>query len=114
MLKRSVTNILIYIYDYRGTGILGQPYENTLNLVTENITIRNINSPEFQDETSSVLENLVTIDVMKGRVYSICASIAPYLPRDTLSAVSTIIRNNLKPNLSFNAEETSRRLDEKV
>ncbi len=114
MLKRSVTNILIYIYDYRGTGILDQPYENTLNLVTENITIRNINSPEFQDETSSVLENLVTIDIMKGRVYSICASIAPYLPRDTLSAVSTIIKNNLKSNLSFNPEETRRRLDEKV
>lgn len=114
MLKRSVTNILIYIYDYKGTGILDKPYENVLALDTVNVTVRNINSPEFHDELSGVIDNLVTIDTMKGRVYSICASIAPYLPRDTLNAVSTIIKSNMKPNLSFNTEETRRRLDEKI
>lgn len=114
MLKKSVTNILIYLYDYKGIGILDKPYENVLELDTTNITVRNINSPEFHDEVSGVIDNLVTIDTMKGRVYSICASIAPYFPRDTLSAVSTIIKSNMKPNLSFNSEETKRRLDEKI
>lgn len=114
LLKRSVTSILIYIYDYKGTGILDEPYSNPLNLETGNITIRNINSPEFHDEISGTIDNLITIDTMRGRVYSICSSIAPYLPPDTLNAVAAIIRTSMKPNLTFNIEETRRRLDETV
>ncbi len=113
-LKRSFSKIQIYLYDYKGLGILDRSYENTLKIGNKNISVRNINSPDVDDEISGVIDDLVTIDKVKGRVYSICYSVAPYLPQDTLRAVSSVVRGSLRPNLSFNPEETKRRIDEKV
>jgi membrane-associated HD superfamily phosphohydrolase len=113
-LKNAVLKMLIYIYDYRGLGVLEKEYNNPLNLEIRTITVRNEDSAELNDEISAVIEDLVTIDNVKGRIYSICYSVAPYLPQDTILAVAAIIKSNLKPNLSFNEEETKRRIDEKL
>lgn len=114
LLKSAVLKMIIYIYDYRGLGVLETEYKNPLNLEIRTITVRNEDSAELNDEVSAVIEDLVTIDNIKGRLYSICYSVAPYIPQDTLSAVAGIIKANLKPNLSFNEEETKRRIDEKL
>jgi hypothetical protein len=113
-LKNSVLKMLIYIYDYRGLGVLEKEYNNPLNLEIRTITVRNEDSAELNDEISAVIEDLVTIDNVKGRLYSICYSVAPYLPQETILAVAGIIKSNLRHNLSFNEEETKRRIDEKL
>lgn len=113
-LKNAVLKMLIYIYDYRGLGVLETEYTNPLNLDIRTITVRNEDSAELNDEVSAVIEDLVTIDNIKGRLYSICYSVAPYLPQETILSISSIIKGNLKSNLSFNEEETRRRIDEKL
>ncbi|HPS59513.1 MAG TPA: HDIG domain-containing protein [Spirochaetota bacterium] len=113
-LKKAVTRIIIYIYDYKGLGILDTEYSNPLNIENKNITIRNEGSSDINDEIPARLDDLVTADNVKSRLNSICYSVAPYLPADTLSSVVIVVRASLRPNLSFNADETSRRMDEKV
>ncbi len=113
-LKNSVTKILIYIYDYKGLGVLDFEYTNPLKLDMKAVTIRSGDSPDADEEVPAVLDDLVTIDNVKLRLYNICYSVAPFLPQETLLAVSAVIKNYLKPNLSFNSEETLRRIDEKL
>jgi putative nucleotidyltransferase with HDIG domain len=113
-LKSSVTKILIYIYDYKGLGVLDYEYSNPLKLDIKSVTIRSGDSPDADEEVSAVLDDLVTVDNVKLRLYNICYSVAPFLPQETLLALSAVIKNYLKPNLSFNSEETLRRIDEKL
>ncbi|HNX24551.1 MAG TPA: HDIG domain-containing protein [Spirochaetota bacterium] len=113
-LKNSVTKILIYIYDYKGLGVLDYEYTNPLKLDMKAVTIRSGDSPDAAEEVPAVLDDLVTVDNVRLRLYNICYSVAPFLPQETLLAVSAVIKNYLKPNLSFNSEETLRRIDEKL
>ncbi len=113
-LKNSVSKILIYIYDYKGLGVLDLEYTNPLKLDIKSVTIRSGDSSESAEEVSAVLDDLVTTDNVKLRLYNICYSVAPFLPQETLLAVSAVIKNYLKPNLTFNSEETLRRIDEKL
>lgn len=113
-LKNSVTKILIYIYDYKGLGVLDFEYTNPLKLDMKAVTIRNGDSPDAIEEVPALVEDLVTIDNVKLRLYNICYSVAPFLPHETLLAISSVIKTYLKPNLSFNSEETLRRIDEKL
>ncbi len=113
-LKNAVLKILIYIYDYRGLGVLESEYKNPLNLDIRTITVRSEDSAELNDEVSAVIEDLVTVENVRGRLYSICYSIAPYLPQETLVSVSGFIKAHLKSNLTFNEEETKRRIDERL
>jgi len=113
-LKLAVSKILIYIYDYKGLGVLDKEYKNDLNLEIDAVTIRTEDSDNLNDEVSAKLEELVTIDTIRGRLNNICSSVAPYLPKKTQDSVVTIIKDNLKANLHFNEEETKRRIDEKI
>jgi hypothetical protein len=113
-LKKTVRRIVIHLYDYKGLGMLDAEYSNPLNIENESITIRDQGSSDVGDEVSAELEDLVTMDSVKARLNSICYSVAPYLPADTLGSVVIVVRASMRPNLSFNAEETSRRMDEKV
>jgi len=113
-LKSSVTKILIYIYDYKGLGVLDFEYSNPLKLDIKAVTIRSGDSPDADEEVSAVLDDLAVVDNVKLRLYNICFSVAPFLPQETLLAVSAVIKSYLKPNLSFNSEETLRRIDERL
>lgn len=113
-LKKAVTRIIIYLYDYKGLGILDTEYANPLNLENKNITIRNQGSSDVNDEVPARLDDLVTAESVKSRLGSICYSVAPYLPADTLSSVVIVVKASLRPNLTFNADETKRRMDEVV
>jgi len=114
LLKRSINKILIYIYDYRGLGILDKKYSNPVGILNNNITVRSINSTDPDDEISGIVGDLVTESKIKKRIYSVCRSVAPYLHSDTIKSLSQIISTGLKANLSFNAEETRRRIDERM
>jgi len=113
-LKNSVTKILIYIYDYKGLGVLDYEYTNPLKLDIKTVTIRTGDTPDAADEVTAVVDDLLTIDNVKLRLYNTCYSVAPYLPQETLLAVSAVIKNYLRPNLSFNSDETLRRIDERL
>lgn len=108
-LKQNVKRILIYVLD---TGFLDKPYGNPLNLDNRNVAIRTINSQEESNEVSVLLENLRTMDVVMRDLYALCRSIAPNLAKDDLLLVYEITKSMLRPNLSFNAEETKRRMGE--
>ncbi len=112
LLRRSINKILIYIYDYREMGFLDGEYKNPLNIPNKNISVRNINSTNPDDEVYGVVGNLLTFGQIKKRVVPICNSVAPYLPPKTMGALTTIIFSGLRPNLSFNQDETRRRIDE--
>jgi len=111
-LNKTVTRILIYIYDNKEMSILESPYLNPLKLQNKNVTIRIINTGTETEEISGTLDDLYTIHDMKKRVYTIGYSIAPNMPRKTLNAVTQIIVAGLKPNTYFNIEETQRRINE--
>lgn len=111
-LKKIASRILIHIYDNREMGILNEPYRNPLKLPNKNITIRLLNTEGSGEEIPSNLDNLMTIPDLKKKIYTICYSIAPNLPRSTLYSLSAIIRGSLKPNMRFNEEETRRRINE--
>lgn len=110
-LKNSIIKILIYIYDYKGLGVLDTEYKNPLKLDIQIVTIR---SDDAGEEISAALSDIVTMDNVKTRLYNICYSVAPYLPQGTLAAVTSIIKNSLRPNLTFNSDETQRRIDERM
>lgn len=113
-LKKTVMKILIYIYDMKGLGILNQEYTNPLKLDLKTVTIRSSESSDTDEEITTTLDELQTADSIKLRIYSICYSVAPFLPQNTLHAVSSVLRNSLKGNISFNPVETQRRIDEKL
>ena len=113
-LRDSVIKMLSYIYDYKNLGVLDKEYVNPLKLELDSVTIRNEDSENIHEEIPAHLKDLQTIDTIKSRLYSICYSIAPYIPKETLDVVVSIINTNLKPNLTFNADETQRRIDEKL
>lgn len=111
-LKKVTSKILIYIFDNREMGILNEPYRNPLKLPNKNITIRLLNTEGSAEEIPASMDSLLTIPDLKKRVYTICYSIAPNLPRKTLYSIATIIHGSLKPNMRLNEEETRRRIDE--
>lgn len=113
-LKKTVTRIIIYLYDYKGLGILDAEYKNPLNLENRSIAIRSGASAEGAGEVFAVVDDLVTIDNIKSRIGTICYSVAPYIPHDTLEAVSSIVKSMLRSNLTFNPDETRRRIDENI
>ncbi len=113
-LNKITSKILIYVYDNREMGILDDPYRNPLKIPNKNIVIRVFNDEGGAEEILSTLDNLVTIPDLKKRVYTICYSVAPNLPRATLHAVATVIRATLKPNMRLNKEETTMRINEKT
>ena len=111
-LKKIVSRILIYIYDNKEINILDKPYHNPLKLTNKNISIRVINSNVESDEIPGSMDNLYTVYEMKRKVYGICRSVAPNLPRKTLLSVVQIMNSTLKHNTAFNEEETKRRINE--
>ncbi|MCP4135684.1 MAG: HDIG domain-containing protein [bacterium] len=113
-LKKVIFKTLIYVYDNNQVGLLDTPYENPLQLDNQNVTIRVVNTSEINVEVSSSLDKLATVPDIKKSLYNKCYSTAPNLPRKTLNAVAYIVRRNLRANLTFNPEETRRRVNEKV
>ncbi len=102
---------MIFIFD---KGILNEPYSNPLNINNEHATIRTINNPEETNEISTSRDELKTIKDMKSQLYTICYSISRNRSKPQLQAIYNIIRINLKPNLTFNSEETKRRIQESI
>ena len=113
-LKKIISRILIYIYDDPQMGILDKPYDNPLKIYNNNVTIRTINLPENVDEVSRTLDTLKTMDDIKRNLPAICASIAPFLQKPAITAISGIVSGVLEPNISFNFEETKRRIADVV
>ncbi len=113
-LKKIISRILIYIYDDSQMGMLDKPYDNPLKIYNNNLTVRTINSPETVDEVSRTLETLKTMDDIKKNMYGICNSIAPFLQKPTITAISTIITGILEPNMTFNLEESKRRITDVI
>jgi putative nucleotidyltransferase with HDIG domain len=111
-LKKIIARILIYVYDDPQMGILNKPYDNPLKIFNNNANIRTINTPDAIDEVYRTLNTIRSIDEINKNLFNICNSIAPYLPRGTLQAITGMIRSTLEPNLTFNLEETKRRIDE--
>lgn len=111
-LKKVMSRVLIYIYTDSEMGILDKPYENPLKINNNNITVRTINSPEQVDEISRTLSSIKSMEDVKSNLYTICYSIEPSLPKPTIAAISSIISSIIEPNLSFNIEESKRRITE--
>lgn len=109
-LKKIVSRILIYIYDDPQMGILDKPYENPLMINNNNVTVRLINAPDAADEVSRTLDSLKTADDIKRNLLAVCTMVAPDLQKTAVPAVSAIIGGILEPNLSFNLEESKRRI----
>ncbi len=108
-LKGVISKILVYIFD---RGILKEPYANPLNIKNTNVVVRTINSTGETSEVFSRLEELTTLEDIRKEIYKKTYAIAPFLPSEQLGAVRDIVNIGLTPNLSFNAEETQRRIDE--
>lgn len=113
-LKKSIHKILIYIYDNNEMGLLDKEFRSPPDITSDNITVRIINYSDIREEVSKNIYNLETMDTIAGKLYNICYSTAPNLPRPTLNAVVTIVMSQLKANLTFNLEETKRRINERV
>jgi membrane-associated HD superfamily phosphohydrolase len=113
-LKKIMSRILIYIYDDPQMGVLDKPYDNPLKIYNNNVTVKTINIPEAVDEVSRTLDSLKTINDVNKNLYGICYSIEPTLPKTTLTAITTVIAGIMEPNMSFNLEETKRRIIEVV
>jgi len=113
-LQKVINKILIYIFDNNRIGILDIDYDNPFNLNNKTVAIREINVSHESAEISRPLSDLETLNSIRKRTYRICYSIAPNLPKSTIKAINYIVRKNLQSNLSFNHEETRRRIDEKI
>ena len=112
-LKRIVSRITIHIYDNKDFNLVKVPYTNPLSIENKNITIRIINNDNVDsDEISGTLDNLITVDEIKKRVYAISSSISGNIPRRTVDAIAVFISSILKPDTSINEEETKRRIGE--
>ena len=111
-LKKIMARILIYIYDDPQMGVLNKPYVNPLKIYNNNVNVRTINTPEAIDEISRTLNTIQSIDEVNKNLYGICNSVAPFLPKGTLQAIRNIVHDAMEPNLTFNLEETKRRIDE--
>ena len=111
-LKKIMARILIYVYDDPQMGVLDKPYGNPLKINNINATVRTINTPEAVDEISRSLGSILSIEQVKRNINGICSSIAPNLPKGILQGVTNIIGITLEPNLTFNLEETRRRINE--
>ena len=108
-LKNVVSKIMVYIFD---RGILKDPYANPLNIKNTNAMVRTINSTGETSEVFTRLDELITINDIRKEVYKKTYAIAPFLPAEQLVSVRDIVDIGLTPNLSFNSEETQRRIDE--
>ncbi len=109
--RTAVSKILIFVYD---RGILDKPYDNPLKIENQNVTIRTINDTGESTEETRTLAELVTLDDVKRDIGARAAAIARDLPQDERRAVQDVVWANLRTNLSFNADETRRRIDESV
>jgi cyclic-di-AMP phosphodiesterase PgpH len=110
-LKRTITRILIFIYD---RGILDKTFGNPLETNNENITIRTINISENTGEKSARIEEIQTLEKIIKELRNICYSISANKSREQVNAIHEIVYAELKPNLKYNSEETRRRIDEKI
>ncbi len=111
-LKKTISRILIYIYDDPQMGIVNRSYDNPLNIPNSNVSVRTINAPDIPDETSRKLESLKLKEDIARDVYRISFSIAPNLSDPMLTSITNIISVTLEPNMSFNIEESKRRINE--
>lgn len=112
-LKRIISRIVIHLYDSKEFNIIQSPYANPLNLENKNITVRFINSTDVNaNEIPGTLDNLITADDMKKKVYGISRSLSGNLPRKTVEAISVFVASIVKADTVLNEEETKRRIRE--
>ncbi len=110
-IKKVTSKILIYIFD---RGILREAYDNPLGIRNTNVSIRTINSTGETSEILTKLDELVLFSDIRKEISKKTYAIAPFLPPEQLNSVREIVDNALTPNLTFNFEETQRRIDETV
>ncbi len=112
-LKKTTMQILIYIYDSRDMGILDRPLPEE-SRTNNNITIRTVNATEQVPEYSRTLDSLLTVDDFSKQLFSICRTFAPKMPSATVNSIAIIIGSTLQGNLTYNAEMTAARVQEKT
>lgn len=110
-IRRMANRILVYVMD---EGVLDQPYGNPLEINNMNVSIRTINATGNTIEISKSVNELVTLNRVKQDIGRKTNAIARFLPQDERKSIQSIVKNNIRANLTFNAEETRRRISEAV
>lgn len=110
-IRLAVNRVLVYVFEL---GVLEKPYDNPLGLPNRSVVVRTINSPNEIGEVTRSLDELMTLDQTKQSIYEKTAAIVRDLPAEQRHAVQDLVRMNLRPNMSFNQEETRRRIEESV
>ena len=113
-IKRTVTQVLLNLYDEQGIGILDTAYKNPLNLKNSKIVIRTINSSttDTDPEVSGNLDNLRVLEDVRVAIPKTVYANAGRLQAKTINAVSGLVQWHLKPNMKFNSVETKRRIED--
>lgn len=112
--KKSTIRVLVYLYDDPSMGILNKPYENPLRINNNNATIRTINTPEPVDEVSRSLGSIKTADEIRPTIQAVTSSMTTDFPKHIQKAIADVVIGSIEPNLTFNIEETKRRIVEAV
>lgn len=110
-MKQSAKKILINIMD---GGVLASAYGNPLSLSNRSVLIRTINELEETTEAPGALEDLKTYEMVTRDLYRQVQVQAPDLSREELATMAGVMRGFIRPNLTFNADETRRQIEEAV
>jgi len=110
-MRRMANRILVYVMD---EGILEHPYRNPLEVNNMNVSIRTINASGNTIEITKSVNELTTINRVKQDIGRKTNAIARFLPQDERRSIQSIVKNNIRANLTFNADETKRRIHEAV
>ncbi len=113
-LYKSVTRIIIYIYDNNDMGILSERFENPPDMPNRSIVIRTISGSSEIEEISRQVNQLRTIRDTVDRLHNISYSLAPDLSQQDLKTITKVIKTGLRPNLKYNPEETQRRVNDRL
>ncbi|MCL1911423.1 MAG: HDIG domain-containing protein [Leptospirales bacterium] len=111
-LRQIISKVIINVYDNKEINIVESAYADSFHIDNKNITVRLMRNAGEPDEISGTVENLYTVADMQKKVYGICRSIAPRMPAKTFNSAVLFINGIMKPDTSFNEEETKRRLSE--
>lgn len=113
-LKKIAEKVLLYIYDANSTGIIAKPLPLSQGTANRSITVRFLRSTSDREEVRRVISDVRVLEDIRDRLYAICYGTAPNLPRPVVSALARSLSVSLSADITFNREETRRRIAEKI
>lgn len=113
-IQRIILQILDKIYQ---DGILESPYENSLAIPNNNVVIKSMDVDGMVIETLTKLDGLISFQDLKndkdGRLSIIVSESGGYMiSNNERNAVYAIVKNLIKPNLSFKSDKTKKSIAE--